>query len=77
MVVRHGATLAASGAAIGIGASLLAGRVLGNLLYDIKSTDGISLVSASGVLMIVALGASFIPARRASKVDPMIALRHD
>jgi putative ABC transport system permease protein len=77
MVVRHGATLAASGAAIGIGASLLVGRVLGNLLYDIKSTDGISFVSASGVLMIVALGASFIPARRASKVDPMIALRHD
>jgi putative ABC transport system permease protein len=74
MVVRHGALLASAGAVIGIAASLLIGRVLGSLLYGIKATDAVSFVAASSVLLRVALAASFIPARRASKVDPMVAL---
>lgn len=77
MIVRHGAILAGAGCIIGLTASLLIGRVLASFLYGIKPTDALSLVSASCVLLIVALAASFIPARRASKVDPMIALRHD
>jgi putative ABC transport system permease protein len=77
MVVRQGAALAASGAVIGIAGSLLLARVLAGLLFGIRPTDALSFVSAAGVFFIVALIASAIPARRASKVDPMIALRQD
>jgi predicted permease len=77
MIVRHGAMLAAIGGAIGIAGSLLLGRVLRGLLYGITPTDIVSFTSAAFLIFIVALVASFIPARRASKLDPMIALRHD
>jgi putative ABC transport system permease protein len=77
MILRQGAALAALGGIIGITCSLLLGRVLRGLLYGIASTDPFSFAFTSVVLVIVALTASFIPARRASKVDPLIALRHD
>jgi hypothetical protein len=75
--LRQGAILAALGGIIGITCSLLLGRLLRGLLYGIASTDPFSFAFTSVVLFIVALTASFIPARRASKVDPMTALRHD
>jgi len=77
MVVRHGAVLAAAGGIIGIAGSLLVSRVLAGLLYGIKPTDAFSFLAALCGLFVVAIAASFIPARRAAKVDPMIALRHD
>ena len=77
MVVGHGALLAAIGGVIGIAGSFFVGRILRSLLYGVTPTDSLSFLSASVVLVLVALAASFIPARRASKVDPMIALRHD
>jgi ABC-type antimicrobial peptide transport system permease subunit len=77
MIVRHGAALAAGGAVIGVGASLLLGRVLASLLYGVTSRDTLSFLAASCVLFVVALAASFIPARRASQVDPMVALRNE
>ena len=77
MIVRHGALLAAGGAVIGVGASLLLGRVLAGLLYGITSRDSLSFLAATCMLLAVALAASFIPARRASRVDPMVALRNE
>jgi putative ABC transport system permease protein len=77
MIVRHGALLAAIGSAIGVAGSLMLSRVLGSLLYGITTRDSLSFLSASCLLFGVALAASFIPARRASRVDPMIALRQD
>jgi len=75
MVLRHGAVLAGAGTLIGVMGSLLLGRVVSTLLYAIKPTDGLSFVLGSSVLLIVALAASFIPARRAASVDPLSVLR--
>jgi ABC-type antimicrobial peptide transport system permease subunit len=75
MVLRHGGALASLGIVIGVGGALLLSRVLASLVYGITSRDALSFVSASLVLLIVALAASYIPARRAASVDPMSILR--
>jgi predicted permease len=75
MVLRHGGALASLGIVIGVGGALLLSRVLSSLVYGITSRDALSFVSASLVLLIVALAASYIPARRAASVDPMSILR--
>jgi ABC-type antimicrobial peptide transport system permease subunit len=59
----------------GLGMCLLAGRVLSRVLFGISSLDPISLGMASGVLLTVALIACYFPARLATQVDPMLALR--
>ena len=59
-----------------IGASMLT-RLLANLLYEVKPTDPVTLVAVSAVLIAVSALASYIPARRAAGVDPMVALRHE
>ena len=76
-VVRHGVALAAVGIAIGIAASLAVTRLLGTMLYDVKPGDPITLIAVTLLLMLVALGACYIPARRATRVDPLVALRHE
>jgi predicted permease len=76
-VVRHGVTLAAVGIAIGLAASLAATRLLGAMLYDVKPGDPITLIAVTLLLMLVALAACYIPARRATRVDPLVALRHE
>jgi putative ABC transport system permease protein len=75
MVLRDGGFLAALGIVIGVIGSLFLGRILSSLLYGIKSTDAVSFVSASMLLLIIALAASYIPARRAASVDPSSVLR--
>lgn len=75
MVVRQGMWLAFQGIAAGIAMALLLTRAMSSVLYDVSTTDPISFAIASLVLAGVALGASFAPARRAAKVDPMVALR--
>jgi putative ABC transport system permease protein len=75
MILRQGGLLALLGAAIGVGASLLLGQLLSALLYEIKPTDVFSFVVAAGVLLIVALAACLIPARRAASLDPLSVLR--
>jgi ABC-type antimicrobial peptide transport system permease subunit len=76
-VVRHGVALAAVGVALGIAGSFAVTRLLGSMLYDVKPGDPVTLVVVSILLMLVALVACYIPARRAIRVDPLVALRHE
>lgn len=74
-VVGRGAALVGLGSAIGIGAAMVAMRLLTSLLYQVKSTDPIAMGGAVSVLLAVGVLAAFIPARRASRTDPAVVLR--
>ncbi len=73
-VVRHGVALTAAGIAIGIGGALLLSRLLRGFLVGVPAFDPITLIGCSAVLFAVALAASYLPARRATKIDPAAAL---
>jgi predicted permease len=75
--VREGLHLTLIGAAIGIGISLAASRLFSALLFGLQATDALTFVAASALLVLVAAIASLIPARRATLVDPLSALRAD
>ncbi|MFY9572672.1 MAG: FtsX-like permease family protein, partial [Blastocatellia bacterium] len=77
IVLRQGLQLTALGVVIGIGAAFGLTRVMSSLLFGVSTTDPVIFVSISLILSAVALGATFVPARRATKVDPMIALRYE
>jgi predicted permease len=77
MVMVQAARLSITGVAIGLAAALLASRVLRSQLYEIAPTDLLTYAIVGIGLLIVALAASWIPARRASRIDPLVALRHD
>jgi len=75
MVVMQGGRVALIGVAIGVGVSLVATRVLESLLFGVGKLDVATFVSMSAVMLAVAMLASYLPARRASEVDPVRALR--
>jgi putative ABC transport system permease protein len=77
IVLRRGIALAGLGLVLGLAGSLALGRVIGTLLYATKPTDGVTLVGVGLVLLLVAGLASYLPARRATRVDPTVALRYD
>jgi ABC-type antimicrobial peptide transport system permease subunit len=74
LILRQGMTLVVSGVALGLILSILLGHALSKFLYGVGASDAPSLAGASLVLATVALVACYLPARRASQVDPLIAL---
>jgi predicted permease len=77
LVVGHGMLLALVGLGVGLAGAFATTRALASLLYEISSTDPATFVSVSLALAGIAFAASYIPARRAMKVDPMVALRYE
>jgi predicted permease len=77
MVLREGGTLAFIGLLFGLGGAYLVGRAMHTTLYGVSALDVGSFGAAAFVLLVAALLACYVPARRASNVDPMVALRHD
>ena len=75
MVLRDGLRLAAVGIALGLVAGTLASRVLGKLLFEVTPGDPLAIAAVTVLLIVVALLATWLPARRAARVDPMVALR--
>lgn len=77
LVVGQGIVLAIAGAIVGVGAALAVTRFLSSLLYGVHAYDPATMVAVTILLTLVALAASYIPARRATRVDPMVALRYE
>jgi putative ABC transport system permease protein len=75
MMIGEGGRLAAIGVAVGSVVAFGAARLIRGLLFDISATDPATLIATAAGLLAVAFVASYIPARRATRVDPMIALR--
>jgi ABC-type antimicrobial peptide transport system permease subunit len=75
MVMREILLLLAIGIGIGVPSSLAANRLISNMLFGLQPSDPVSLWIATGALVLVAVIAGYLPARRASLVDPMVALR--
>jgi predicted permease len=76
-VMKRGAALAMAGCALGLAVFPLGGRLMVTTLFHTSAYDPVTLLAVPALLMMVALAASYIPARRATMVDPMVALRHE
>lgn len=77
LVVRNGLAVTLVGLAIGLGASVAAARVMQSMLFGITAVDPVTFAAVGVLLGLIALGASYLPALRATRVDPMIALRSE
>jgi len=77
LIVRQGMTLAISGLAIGLAGAFLLTRLIRSLLFGVEATDPLTFVGISVLLAFMALLASYIPAQRAARIDPMVSLRCD
>ena len=77
LVIGHGARMALVGVAIGVGAALGLTRLMASQLFGVSPYDPLTFAAVAMLLIVVAVAACYIPARRAMRVDPMIALRHE
>jgi predicted permease len=77
LVVKQGLTLALVGALLGVAVALAVTRYLTSMLYGIHANDPLTIAAVVALLCLVALAACYIPARRATRVDPLVALRHE
>lgn len=77
LVLREGLGMTLVGVGIGLIAALGLSRLMSDYVYGIKSTDPLTFAAATAVLVVIALLASYLPARRATRVDPIAALRHE
>jgi ABC-type antimicrobial peptide transport system permease subunit len=77
LILRQGFNFVCIGFALGLFATVVLGRVIASLLYQVSLLNPVSLFLASAVLVLTILAACFVPARRAAKVDPMVALRYE
>jgi len=77
MVLGEGAALAAAGLVAGLAGALVAGRLLRGLLFGVGPADPVVLLAVPAVLAVVALAASLLPARRASRVEPLVVIRSE
>jgi ABC-type antimicrobial peptide transport system permease subunit len=77
MFVREGLSLSLFGVAAGLGISAAVSKLLTTFLFGLTPTDTMTFVGGSTILCLVAVVASYLPARRAARVDPLVALRHE
>jgi ABC-type antimicrobial peptide transport system permease subunit len=77
MVLRDGARMTLAGIGIGVVAALLLTRLMASMLFGVSPTDPVTFVGVAAVLCLVALLACYLPARRAMKVSPVVALRYE
>jgi putative ABC transport system permease protein len=77
MVLGQGLLTVAIGLIVGLAGSLLLTRTMRSMLFEISPNDPITIVGIALLLLLIAMLASYIPARRATRVDPMIALRYE
>ncbi|OLE84472.1 MAG: hypothetical protein AUF76_03280 [Acidobacteria bacterium 13_1_20CM_2_65_9] len=77
LVVVQGLRLTMMGVACGLIASFAASRLIASMLFDVSPTDVVTFVAVPALLAVAALGASYLPARRATRIDPMVALRYE
>jgi predicted permease len=77
MVLREALTLVILGIAIGVPVALAASRLIATMLYGLRTTDPMTILTAVALMSLVALMAGYVPARRAARVDPMVALRYE
>jgi putative ABC transport system permease protein len=77
LILRETLILAALGLAVGLPCALAASHLIGHMLFGVSANDPTTLAAVAFILVVVAILAAFVPARRAMQVDPMVALRHE